>query len=592
MHDATRVHGLTLLVAAMAATAGVSPRMVAAPASPVDPRLYAELSWQCIGPFDGGPVASVVGVAGVPGTYTLTTPTGSAWTTTDGGGTWMPTDRGPAPAASSDPHRWVDPENPRRVVRTGAQGIDVSLDGGQTWVASHHLAIADVERLTSHEHPTEARTTKRTIRGAPVNVSIADPAKPTLIFAGTSDGVFVSFDAGAAWSSLRQNMPAVAISDLDIRGHDLIAATRGRSIWTLDDITLLRQITGATASSPATLFDPAEATPPGPAFIDYELGAAPARRVSLTVTDAAGRSVRTWHSSPASDDDPWLPVTRPLETTPGHHRVTWTLRFDAPPSPHHRFAHLARPLFAHLPPDPDGPRVLPGTYRVRLDVDGRTYTQSMAVRGRAGAVPTADERARFDLEMKAYGAMRVAHAGFVQLKAIRDRVKPHLTSPDADLAAMAADLDTKLAAIDGSDWTGLVVPDVDEDNQAELEEEAKEGKHPTFVPPKPVSLSKDYDDPTSVLGRNFTNVDPPPAFAIVGTRLGELVARVDRATGAPDALAADSYDVSCQRLAAVLDTWRAINAVDVPHLNLQLRTRNAPPLAVASAIPTIACAAK
>jgi len=591
MHDATRVRGLTLLVAAMAATASVSLRMVAAPAAAVDPRLYAELTWHCIGPFDGGPVASVMGVAGVPGTYTLTTPTGSAWTTTDGGGTWAPIDRGPAPAASSDPHRWVDPENPRRVVRTDAKGIEVSLDGGQTWVASHRLPIADVERLPSHEHPTEARTTTRTIAGAPVNVSIADPAKPTLIFAGTNDGVFVSFDAGAAWSPLRQNMPAVAIADLDIRGHDLIAATRGRSIWTLDDITPLRQITGATASSPATLFDPADATQPGSVFIDYDIGAAPARRVSLTVTDTAGRSVRTWHSAAASDD-PWLPVTRPLETTPGHHRVTWTLRFDAPASPHHRFAHLARPLFAQLPPDPDGPRVLPGTYRIRLDVDGRTYTQSMAVRGRAGAVPAADERARFDLEMKAYEAMGVAHAGFVQLKAVRDRVKPLLTSTDADLAAMAVDLDTKLAAIDGSDWTGLVIPDVDEDNQAELDEQAKEGKHPDFVPPKAVSLSKDYDDPTSVLGRNFTNVDPPPAFAIVGTRLGELVARVDRATGAPDALAADHYDVSCQRLAAVLDTWRAINAVDVPRLNVELRTRRMPTLAVASAIPTITCAAK
>ena len=63
----------------------------------------------------------------------------------------------------------------------------------------------------------------------------------------------------------------------------------------------------------------------------------------------------------------------------------------------------------------------------------------------------------------------------------------------------------------------------------------KEGKHPDFVPPKPVSLSKDYDDPTSVLGRNFANVDHAPAFAILGTKLGEMLTRIGRGTAAPDA---------------------------------------------------------
>ena len=69
----------------------------------------------------------------------------------------------------------------------------------------------------------------------------------------------------------------------------------------------------------------------------------------------------------------------------------------------------------------------------------------------------------------------------------------------------------------------------------------RKAKHPDFVPPKPVSLSKDYDDPTSVLGRNFANVDHAPAFAILGTKLGEMVTRLERGTGAPDALAIQNY---------------------------------------------------
>lgn len=592
MHDATRVRRLTPIVAALAAAAGVGLRVVAAPARApaVSPTLYADLTWQCTGPFDGGPVASVVGVSGVPGTYVLTTPTRSAWKTVDGGGTWTPIDIASAPAPASDPRRWVDSANPRRIVRTDDRGIEVSLDGGQTWVASHHLPIADVEHLPTHEHPTEAPKATRAIDGTPVNVSIADPMKPGLIFAGTNEAVSVSFDHGAHWSPLRQNMPAVAITDLDIRGSDLVAATRGRSIWTLEDVTPLRRITGAIASAPAVLFDPADAVLPGHADIDYYLAAA-APKVTLEIADASGRVVRTWRSGAAASTDTWLPVTRLLATSAGQHRVVWTLRYDAPPSPHHRFAQLAKPLFENLSPDPDGPRVLPGTYRVRLTAGGRTAVQSLVVRGAAGATASADERARFDLELKAYDAMQAAHRGFLQLQALRERVTPLISSADPDVAAAATDLDTKLAGIDGSDWTGLVIPDVDNDNQAELEEEAKEGKHPNFVPPVPVSLSKDYDDPTSVLGRNFTNVDPPPAFAIVATRLGELVERVDRAAGAPDPLAAGNYVVSCQRLASVLDTWRALNAAEVPSLNTALAKRHLALLAVAAAVPSIACSA-
>ena len=133
---------------------------------------------------------------------------------------------------------------------------------------------------------------------------------------------------------------------------------------------------------------------------------------------------------------------------------------------------------------------------------------------------------------------------------------------------------------------GSCIPDADDEAQ---EVDEKEGKHPDFVPPKPVSLSKDYDDPTTVLGRNFANVDHAPAFAILGTKLGEMVMRIGRGTDAPDALAVQNYTTSCQQLAGVLDAWRAINAQDLPRLNADLAKRRLPPLAVASGVPSIEC---
>jgi len=561
--------------------------------APVIPsELFSDLRWQCIGPFDGGPVASVRGVAGVAGVYTITTPSGGAWKTTDGGDTWTPLQGDPIPLVG-DPRQWVDPANPRRIARLASKGIEVSLDTGASWTAFQHLPIAEVARLPSHEHAVESPATVRRIDGTAATVSIADPARPGLIFAGTRGGVFVSFDSGGRWSPLRLNMPVVAINDLDVRGSDLIAATEGRSIWMLEDISPLRQLTAASASAAAWLAKPADTRAEAPALhFDYFLGHSASGPVTLDVVDATGRIVHHAQSTPADPSDRWLAVTRPIPSSPGHHRVTWDLRLDPPPSPHHRFAQFARPLFEDAPSEPEGPIVLAGTYQVRLTVAGHIYTQPLSVRND----PTASQadlqarRRQFDLAIKAYDAMQIAHAGFLQLSRVRTGLAPLIASTDAEIAAAAAAIDARAKVIDGSDWTGLVIPDAD-DESAEIDE-AKEGKHPDFVPPKAVSLSKDYDDPTSILGRAFGNVGHAPAFAILGVTLGDVVTKAGRGAAPPDALALATYARNCEELAGVLDEWRAINTQDVPQLNALLERAGVPRLPVAATVPTIACAAK
>ena len=136
--------------------------------------------------------------------------------------------------------------------------------------------------------------------------------------------------------------------------------------------------------------------------------------------------------------------------------------------------------------------------------------------------------------MKMYDAMQIAHREFVQLARVRGAAPAAADVAGADVAPAAADLDARLAELDGSDWTGLVVPDADDEAQ---EVEEKEGKHPDFVPPKPVSVSKDYDDPTSILGRAFRERQ-----SRAGVRDDQRRARRDadedrRGSGAPDALA-------------------------------------------------------
>ena len=85
-----------------------------------------------------------------------------------------------------------------------------------------------------------------------------DPRRRGLLYAGTETGVYVSFDDGAAWQSLRLNMPVVSVHDISVHGDDLAIATHGRAFWILDDVAPLRQL-AANAAPDARLFAPRDA---------------------------------------------------------------------------------------------------------------------------------------------------------------------------------------------------------------------------------------------------------------------------------------------------------------------------------------------
>ena len=86
-----------------------------------------------------------------------------------------------------------------------------------------------------------------------------DPERRGLLYAGTELGMYVSFDDGGSWQSLALNLPLTPITDLRIQAGDLIAATQGRAFWILDDLSPLRQMTGAMVETPVHLFTPTTA---------------------------------------------------------------------------------------------------------------------------------------------------------------------------------------------------------------------------------------------------------------------------------------------------------------------------------------------
>ncbi|MCW8807721.1 MAG: hypothetical protein OQK79_06360, partial [Rhodanobacter sp.] len=211
--------------------------------------------------------------------------------------------------------------------------------------------------------------------GSFVDVVRADPVRAGLLYAGTDRGVFVSFDDGGHWQSLQRNLPTAWVRDLLVHGNDLIAATQGRAIWVLDDVTPLRQVSAAIARAPAHLYVPAPAVrvranenkdtplppetplgqnPPAGAVIDYRLASAAKGPVTLEIRDSGGNLVRRFASNEEVESrqarvyvaDVWLNRTPSPGDGPGHHRFVWDLRHQPPPTVRASYSIAAVP---HLP---------------------------------------------------------------------------------------------------------------------------------------------------------------------------------------------------------------------------------------------------
>lgn len=217
-----------------------------------------------------------------------------------------------------------------------------------------------------------------------VHTVIEDPVRRGMLYAGTENAIYVSWNDGQQWTRLRNNFPAAPVYWLTVepRFNDLVIATYGRGIWILDDVTPLRDWDRVSAAGASHLFAPRPAyrfrstvtapqmapnsavvgeNIPYGADVNFYLNA-PAE-VELAITGANGEIVRTLHRHGVA----------------GLNRAWWDLRYDAPrkpllltPPPAEPWVATGmkgRPLVSWAN-TPGGPRVVPGTYAVKLTVNG------------------------------------------------------------------------------------------------------------------------------------------------------------------------------------------------------------------------------
>src|SRR5467141_225465 len=281
----------------------------------------------------------------------------------DGRVIWAGTDDGLIHRTRDGGKTWQD-VTPKQLVPWAKVSI---LEAGRFDVKTAYAAINTLrlDDLRPHLLRTHdgGRTWQEIVRGLPaggiVNVVREDLVRRGLLFCGTEQAVYVSFNDGDDWQPLRQNMPATSVRDLIVKGDDLAIATHGRGFWILDDIEPLREVTDAVLREDAHLFlpqtafrilwntnndtpmppdEPRSKDPPDGAIIDYFLEAK--GEVGIEILDAEGTLVRRFSSTDPADPPTdegnvphwWIRPDRPPSGEPGLHRFVWDLHWPPPPA--------------------------------------------------------------------------------------------------------------------------------------------------------------------------------------------------------------------------------------------------------------------
>lgn len=334
--------------------------------------------------------------------------------------------------------------------------IDASaFDAGTAYVAVDRHQMDDLRPYIYRTHDYGKTWTKITdgiAAPAYVHVVRADPVRKGLLYAGTELGVFVSFDDGEHWQSLQLNLPTASVRDLVVKDNDLVIATHGRSFWILDDIAPLRQLDALVWKSDAHLFSPSIAfrvrknestdtplppetpagqNPPAGAIIDYTLKSANAREVTLEIYDSQNRLVRKFSSNDAtrkvedvqSFPTYWLRPPAPLSKQAGLNRFVWDLRYPRPLTLRDSYG-IAAVFGEDTPLEPEGMLVLPGTYQLKLTIDGRVLSTPLEIKmdPRVTVTPGALEQ-QLALGLKIADALAESYNAAQQIQDVRRQLK-------------------------------------------------------------------------------------------------------------------------------------------------------------------------
>ncbi len=460
--------------------------------------------------------------------------------------------------------------------------LQVTRDGGKTWknvaervgkvpkgtyvtriVASKHAegtayVTFDGHRMNDFEVYVYAtadygETWKDISAGIPrsngvVNVVREHFRNPNLLFVGTEYGAYASFDKGAKWMPLKLNLPTVPVDDIAIhpRENDLIFGTHGRSVWVMDDITPLEQMSEKVLASDLILFDIRPATawrisgyrgstghkifvgqnPPYGAIINYFLKAKPdkAMKIAVRISDAAGKQIREIEVTGAEA---------------GINRTAWDLKYDPPvkvkPVEGERRREGGGLLYA--------PMVEPGTYTVTVLTSGPTCeSKSVLVEEDPRIlIGSADRADRWAAVMRLYELCGRAYNSLQSVSKLR--------------TALTAALD---------EWKKPDAPKIPDDVKSAAE----------AIQKKAIELHEKFVDPPLPEGWAGPPLEQRPPT--IPDRMGQLTGTIDEYTGP----LTDVQKKEVELVAKIIDeTVKAIDKlvnIDLPDLNKKMNQAGVP----------------
>lgn len=391
---------------------------------------------------------------------------------------------------------------------------------------------------------------------------IEDPFRRGMLYAGTENSLYVSYDYGRQWMPLQLNLPHAPVSWLTIQKHfdDLVVATKGRGIWILDDLRPLQRLTPAKMDRDAYFFAPRDAyrfrkigtdhsqggvigrNPPYGADLNFYLKGPPRGKVAFTILDARGQVVRKFQTKAEA----------------GINRVWWNLRYNSPRQIHLLTTPSDYPqvwrekrfwgkpyrtiVQARVKQTAVGPLAAPGVYTMQMSVDGEMLTRKLTVlKDPHSAGNQADIEADVGLQLKIRKDINTIAKSVNEIERIRKHLEDQSASLQRDPAlawVVAADqrLDRKLQGVENQFFQKTLA----------------DGDLKTFRAPMKLYLKYLW------------------LYGALGSGVGDTV-------GDPDFPPTDQevevYALLHKRLENTLGQYRQVLTTDVPAFNNELKAR-------------------
>ena len=254
----------------------------------------------------------------------------------------------------------------------------------------------------------------------------ADPKRKGLLYAGTERGMYISFDDGKNWQSFKQNLPIVPITDLTIKDDNLIAATQGRSLWIIDDLTPLHQLNESTLKKEIVLYKPKNAynlsggngrtsrtagtNHSGGVSVNYYIKKVAEKDVvSISFFDSNDHLIKKYTTKPDKEKK-----EEKLKVADGNNIFNWNMM--------HSGAESVKGMilwWASL----SGPMALPGNYKVELAVNDTKQTQRFnIIRNPASEATERDMKTQFDFINEINTKMTEIHKALKNVQKVRGQV--------------------------------------------------------------------------------------------------------------------------------------------------------------------------